>query len=95
MQEQTLQKAEDIHYKFQLGIYLSGIKEIPRALLVWNDRIKDFYWNYASKINISEEESENLIKQITYYISDAHKILGLRSLNLKYIILSKFLILIK
>lgn len=60
---EILEKSENEHYRFQMGCYFSGSEEIQGALLLWS-KIKDSYWNYATKINISEERPEGLIKKI-------------------------------
>ena len=64
MDETRLQKAEDMHYKFQMGCYFHGSIEIPGACLLWNNKIKDFYWNYATKINPEEKDILDLIREI-------------------------------
>lgn len=60
---EILEKAENEHYKFQTGCYFSGSEEIQGALLLWS-KIKDSYWNYATKINIDEDHPEELINKI-------------------------------
>ncbi len=60
---EILEKAENEHYKFQTGFYFSGSEEVQGALLLWS-KIKDFYWNYATKINIDEKYPEDLINKI-------------------------------
>ena len=62
--DEILEEAEKSHYKFQIGCYFSGIKKIPGALLLWSNKIKDSYWNYATRINTDEKQSQKLIKQI-------------------------------
>ena len=62
--DKTLAQAENWHYKFQQGCYFSGSKKIQGTLLLWSEKIKDFYWNYATEININEKFSEELIKKI-------------------------------
>ena len=62
--DQILQEAENQHYKFQIGCYFSGSKKIQGALLLWSNKIKDFYWNYATKINIDESILQKLVKNI-------------------------------
>lgn len=63
-----LKKAENLHYKFRIGCYFSGLKKAQGALFLWSDTIKDFYWNYATKINVDEESFGELIRKIiTFY----------------------------
>ena len=59
-----LEETENYHCKIQLGCYFSSSKKIQGALLLWNDKIKDSYWNYATKINVDEKSSQGLIKKI-------------------------------
>lgn len=61
--KEDLEKAENEHCRFQEGCYFSGSEEVQGALLLWS-KIKDSYWNYATKININEEYLEELIKKI-------------------------------
>lgn len=60
---EILEKAENEHYRFQTGCYFSDSEEIEGALLL-RSKIKDSYWNYATRINISEKHLEELIKKI-------------------------------
>ncbi|HDL75116.1 MAG TPA: GNAT family N-acetyltransferase [bacterium] len=71
--QNILQKSEDYHYKFQIGMYFSNIKRSKRKVLLWSDKIEDFYWNFASKINVSEKEIENSIKQITEFFKKKNR----------------------
>lgn len=64
---EILEESENRHYKFQMGCYFSGSKKIRGAFLLWNDKIQDSYWNYATKINIDEESLPELIKKITSF----------------------------
>ena len=65
---EDLRKAEDYHYKFQLGCYFSGVKKDKNTLFLWNDRIEDSYWNFATKINVDKKFLNELIKEIvTFY----------------------------
>ncbi|MBU4337946.1 GNAT family N-acetyltransferase [Patescibacteria group bacterium] len=61
--EEILEKAENEHYRFQIGCYFSGSEKVQGALLL-RSKIKDSYWNYATKINISEGHPEELISKI-------------------------------
>jgi hypothetical protein len=60
---EILEKAENEHYRFQAGCYFSGSEEIQGALFLWS-KIKDSYWNYATKIDIKEKYLEKLMKKI-------------------------------
>jgi len=62
--DEIMKQAEDKHYLFQLGCYLSESKAIDGALLVWSDRIADSYWNYATKIDTDEKSAPALVKTI-------------------------------
>ncbi len=61
--KEILEKAENEHYRFQTGCYFSDSQEVEGALFLWS-KIKDSYWNYATKINIGEKYLEKLIKKI-------------------------------
>lgn len=60
---EIFKKAENEFYKFQMGCCFSGSKKVKGALFLWS-KIKDSYWNYATKINIDEKDSEKLINRI-------------------------------
>ena len=36
------------------NIFFTGIKKTENAKFLWNDRIRDLYWNYASQVNVPE-----------------------------------------
>ena len=59
-----LEESENSHHKVQIGCYFSSSKKIQDALRLWNDKIKDSYWNYATKINVDEKSFQELIKEI-------------------------------
>jgi len=61
---EILEEAENLHYKFQTGCYFSGSKKIQGVLLLWNDKIKDPYWNFATRINTTEKLFAKLVKKI-------------------------------
>ncbi|MFH1233940.1 MAG: GNAT family N-acetyltransferase [Patescibacteria group bacterium] len=67
LSNKILEEAENLHYKFQTECYFSGFKKNQGVLILWNDKIQDFYWNYATKINISEKFFEELIKKIVAF----------------------------
>lgn len=64
---------EKAHYRNQQGMYFSGMNVIGGALLLYSDIIDDFFWNYATQINITNEKDitnekvEKLIKEITAF----------------------------
>ncbi len=62
--DEIMREAENKHYEFQMGCYFSNSKKISGALLLWSDRIKDFYWNYATKISVDEVRKKKLLKSI-------------------------------
>ncbi len=64
---EMLKESENMHYKFQMGCYFSGLKKISGAVLLWSDRITDCYWNYASSIDVGEKELENLIEKVVEF----------------------------
>lgn len=64
LSNEILEEAENLHYNFQIGCYFSDSKKIQGALLLWSEKIKDSYWNYATKINIDEKVLPKLVKQI-------------------------------
>ena len=59
-----LKEAENQHYKFQTGCYFSDSKKTENSLFLWSDKIEDFYWNYATKINVEEKSAQRLINKI-------------------------------
>src|SRR3989338_7757499 len=61
---EILEEAENKDYGFQIGCYFSDSKSIQGALLLWSERIKDSYWNYATKINVDNKHAEKLIREI-------------------------------
>lgn len=57
---------EKAHYRNQEGMYFSGRKVIPGAILMFSDLIEDYFWNYATLINTKNDELNNLIRQIKF-----------------------------
>lgn len=57
-------ESENRHYEFQMGCYFSNSKRIEGASLFWNDKIKDSFWNYATRIKTNESSLEGLIKNV-------------------------------
>lgn len=62
--DKDMEEAENSHYEFQIGCYFSNSRNIEGASLFWNDKIRDSFWNYATKINANESSLEELIKRI-------------------------------
>lgn len=65
--DKVMEEAENRHYEFQIGCYFSNSKNIEGASLFWNDKIRDSFWNYATKINTNEGSLEELIKEIIVF----------------------------
>lgn len=60
----VIKKVEDAHYRIQQNIYFSGMDKIEGALLLYSDKIEDFFWNYAAEIDIDKERMKELVKTI-------------------------------
>jgi hypothetical protein len=68
--DKILKDAENLHYKFQMGCYFSGSKKISGATLLWNDRIKDFFWSYATNVNLNEKTLQKSIEKIVSFFKE-------------------------
>ena len=68
-----LEKAEDQHHKFQIGMYFSNMKKTPEATFLWSDKIIDSDWNFASKINVSEKNLENFVEQVIEFYKSKNR----------------------
>jgi len=62
--DKILEQAEKWHYKFQQGCYFSDSKKTQNVLLLWNNKIKDSYWNFATEIDINEKSFHSFTKRI-------------------------------
>ena len=69
--EEIIRKAETFHYNFQTGMYFSGLKESNEAAFLCSNKIKDFYWNYASQINT--QSPEKFIHQTIEFFKDRNR----------------------
>jgi len=70
----NLKELEWAHYYMQVGMYLSGFKKISNAILVYSDIIDDYYWNYATMIDINDKKSLTTLNKVledieNFYIS--------------------------
>jgi len=77
MKLSEMKKIENVHYKVQQGVFFTGHKEIEGAILYWNGKITDYYWNLAGLINAKQPEElikeaikffKNKKRQPTFYI---------------------------
>lgn len=71
--DEIMEAAENKHYEFQIGCYFSNSKKIEGAILLWNDKIKDSFWNYATRINIEEKQLQELIKKIIVFYKEKNR----------------------
>lgn len=71
--DEIMEQAEKKHYEFQNGCYFSDSKKIEGAVLLWNDRIKDSFWNYATRINVEEKQLQELIKKIIDFFKEKNR----------------------
>ncbi len=62
--DKILEEVENQHYKFQIGCYFSNSKKIRGALLLWNEKIEDSYWNFATKIIVVKKSLRELVKKV-------------------------------
>lgn len=53
--------AEEAHYHFQLGMYISEKVHIDGALLLYSRKIEDSYWNYAAQIETVPDRASRLV----------------------------------
>jgi len=67
MDEKILKGAEAAHYDLQQGMYFSGRKKIAGATLLWSNKVKDSYWNFATQIDVSVEKVQDLIKKVVQF----------------------------
>lgn len=59
-----LEEAESNHYIFQQECYFTGSKKLQDMLLLFNNRIRDYYWNYATKLDIDKRSLREGIQRI-------------------------------
>lgn len=62
-----LSTIERIHFRFQLGMFLSHIEETPWALLLGSDFVDDYYWNYAAAIKCPPESTDRFMGFVEGY----------------------------
>lgn len=62
------QQAEEKHFKFQKGMYLSGRSGIQGATIVYSDIVEDFFWNYATRIQIGHDGIAALVDEVEKFL---------------------------
>ena len=73
LENNVLEEAESKHYVFQQECYSGGSKKLQNMLLLYHNRIKDYYWNYATKLNIDEKSLRKIIGEIIDFYTDLNR----------------------
>jgi GNAT superfamily N-acetyltransferase len=62
------QQAEDYHFKFQKGMYLSERFEVQGVMVLYSDMIEDVFWNYATQIRTTPERLDSFVAEIAEFL---------------------------
>ena len=65
-----MERLEAAHYLLQKGIFFTGKKRANGAEMLYNDAIKDQYWNYAT--SVSATKPIELIREVECFYSRKH-----------------------
>lgn len=75
MDEETVRMAEEYHYKFQLGMYFSDrFDNVDGCSVVYSDIIDDFFWNYATNIEIGPDEIESFVNNVESFLMEKDRL---------------------
>ena len=56
------------------NIFFTGMKKTENAKFLWNDRIRDLYWNYASQVDVHESEAKRFIREVIAFFKEKGRI---------------------
>jgi GNAT superfamily N-acetyltransferase len=62
-------EAEKAHFTLQKGVYFSKMRKFGKeAVILYSETIKDFFWNYATRIRTTNNKIEKLIDKVASFL---------------------------